>query len=202
MNGGFGPHSLFVHSSLWYDTPMKSDTGTHYSLAFSQRMAHFTSAAKSLILKHFKNENVLLHFRGFSGAAHGLAVYHALLNTDKSILGTTRIEAMFSRKSGDTDNHGRLTEVSTQSKFIPSVCLFVDDFISSGDTMRKSLTVVKRYLTARKIRHRDVGWFALVGADINCTELTTTEVLLDKIKYSAEYRSFENLPFDKVVISD
>lgn len=180
---------------------MKSDTGSHYSLAFSPRMPLFVKGAIELLLKHCKNENVLLHFRGFSGAAHGLALYHGLLSLPEHVIGQTRVEAFYSRKDEEIDNHGHKHEMSYSGRFIPSSVIFVDDFISSGDTMRQSIAQVKRHFKRHKVSHRHMGWFTLVGADINCDNSEAITVEFDTVKYCKQIREFEAVPNDSITLS-
>lgn len=180
---------------------MKSDTGSHYSLAFSPRMPLFVKGAIELLLKHCKNENVLLHFRGFSGTAHGLALYHGLLTIPDTVIGQTRFQAFYSRKSGDTDNHGHRHERSYSGTFIPSSVIFVDDFICSGDTMRQSMEEVKHHFKTRRVKYKHMGWFTIVGSDLNCHNSEDVEVEFNTVKYCGSYRMFEAVPFDSVILS-
>lgn len=180
---------------------MKSDTGSHYSLAFSPRMPLFVKGAIELLLNHCKNENILLHFRGFSGTAHGLALYHGLLALPEHVIGQTRVEAFYSRKDEEIDNHGHKHEMSYSGRFIPSSVIFVDDFISSGDTLRKSIAQVKRHFKRRKVSHRHMGWFALVGSDINCDDSEDVEVQFDTVRYCREYHEFMAFPNDKITLA-
>lgn len=199
MNGAPAPFTVSEYS--WYNINMKSDTGSHYSLAFSPRMPLFVKGAIELLLKHCKNENVLLHFRGFSGAAHGLALYHGLLALPEHVIGQTRVEAFYSRKDEEIDNHGHKHEMSYSGRFIPSSVIFVDDFISSGDTMRQSIAQVKRHFKRRKVSHRHAGWFTIVGSDLNCDNSEDVEVEFNTVKYCGSYRMFEAVPFDSVILS-
>lgn len=137
--------------------------GTHYSLALSPALNKFAKAARSMILQHFAGKNVLLYFRGFSGAAHGLATYQQFLSA-KDNKGTA-VHAAYVRKESERKNsHGRAVELSDMAHSVDfDALIFIDDFICSGSSIKEA---TQKIIDIEKLSFSfapDARWFAIVA---------------------------------------
>ncbi len=122
---------------------------THYSQAqCPKKLANLTrKMGKALIagLKQYPDAHPVLCYRGMSGVASATAL--ALWWAGTRLKGTESLPSMaYVRKEGE-DSHGSPVEFEWRGGACDTnvVLIFVDDFISSGTTMKLTLKGVVEY---------------------------------------------------------
>lgn len=147
--------------------------GSHYSQVFNTQMMIDLAAEKATILKTVYEQNKIvpiLVYSGFSGSTFAMAISMALHNLN------IPFEQMYVRKV-DEISHGQSIESSTsylQSKH--HFLVFVDDFISTGDTLKyviekavtrfKEQSVVRPYVLVLTQYSLPGGFFSISISEI------------------------------------
>jgi hypothetical protein len=138
--------------------------GSHYSYGtHPANLARWANDARKLLIKrintnNYKNApyNIVLVYRGFSGASLGTALMLNIQAYFNRIKSENSVEVIYCRKPNESDHNGRLMENSRNIPFVSNnIYVAVDDFIETGTTIIEMNTCLnnyrKKYTTLKKI---------------------------------------------------
>lgn len=149
--------------------------GSHYSIAFAEDLAVFALEAAVTIedITGGHPEKALLFYRGMSGIAMATAIVMAQMMS-----GSKKSKQAYIRKDEEI-SHGSKVETSADLSSI-EYCIFVDDFICSGHTLRVAYAALQKQ-----------GWIKLPKRIYVITQSSGggTEILEDHTVYKEDWYS-------------
>jgi orotate phosphoribosyltransferase len=116
---------------------------THYASysTVPKSLALLGKAVYEALREKYPETPLLIAYRGYSGAAFGVAVL-----TYAALQGDEKISGAYARKENENSHSGRKAEHDTAWKKKHKgkyTVVFVDDFVSSGKTVRETLAALR-----------------------------------------------------------